>query len=77
MNIENLKLILLEVDSEIDTNKINETTKLVENLGFDSLKMLEFYSILETKNINIVERSKTFKELNEVGKILNLINNIE
>lgn len=77
MNIEDLKKILFNIDNKIDYSKIDENTKLVEDLGFDSLKLLEFYTILEEKGISIIEKSRSFEDLNRIKLIINLINNSE
>ncbi len=49
--MENKKLVdhLLVDYFEVDKNKINEDTRLIEDLGFDSLDSVDMLVVLESK----------------------------
>lgn len=53
---------------EIDPNSITESTKIVEDLGADSLDIIELLMTLEEK-YNIIIDNNEISELTDVGKV--------
>tara|TARA_Y100000590_G_scaffold307419_1_gene347058 strand:- start:1656 stop:1925 length:270 start_codon:yes stop_codon:yes gene_type:complete len=78
INLENLhsKLIniIQETKTDVDISKINNQTKIIEDLDFDSLDFITFISNIQIIfDVELMQEGIEFSEINEIGNIKNMI----
>ena len=71
--LEGLKEIILE-QLDVDSNEITLDANIVENLGADSLDIIEIATALEEKYGITIEKEE-MKNIVKVGDLVNLIEN--
>lgn len=71
--LEGLKEIILE-QLDVDSNEITLDANIVENLGADSLDIIEIATALEEKYGITIEKEE-MKNIVKVGDLINLIEN--
>ena len=71
--LEGLKEIILE-QLDVDSNEITLDANIVENLGADSLDIIEIATALEEKDGITIEKEE-MKNIVKVGDLINLIEN--
>lgn len=67
-----LKSLIMEVDEGTESEKIDENTDLIEDLGFDSLQVMKLIVYIEEKfNIEIMDID--FENIAKVSELINLL----
>lgn len=73
--IDRLRNVISVVDDMIDTKEINSTTNLVNDYGFDSIKIIQMVMEIEEEfDIDIEQDDLILDNLAEIAKLLELIN---